>query len=234
MTTQDFKLVSVVLAASLLVACGKKEAPAGEAAAPASTVAAAFAAVDGARIINADAEPGAWLSHGRTYSEQRFSPLEKINLDNVDELGLAWHYKLDVDRATEATPIIVDGVMYVTGAFSIIASMLNSTVAAASAIMRCSPATPASCSRCGPRPPSRIPSATSMTLHPGANPAPGSRQRCVRSNCSPTVAASRWTGSTPSSAARSRVTPRGRGWRPTGPGSSGSVRACGASTIGRG
>jgi quinohemoprotein ethanol dehydrogenase len=123
MTTQDFKLVSVVLAASLLVACGKKEAPAGEAAAPASTAAAAFAAVDGARIINADAEPGAWLSHGRTYSEQRFSPLEKINLDNVDELGLAWHYKLDVDRATEATPIIVDGVMYVTGAFSIVSAL---------------------------------------------------------------------------------------------------------------
>ncbi len=123
MTTQDFKLVSVVPAASLLVACGKKEAPAGEAAAPASTAAAAFAAVDGARIINADAEPGAWLSHGRTYSEQRFSPLEKINLDNVDELGLAWHYKLDVDRATEATPIIVDGVMYVTGAFSIVSAL---------------------------------------------------------------------------------------------------------------
>ena len=36
------------------------------------------------------ANPGSWMSHGRTYSEQRFSPLAKINKDNVGQLGLAW------------------------------------------------------------------------------------------------------------------------------------------------
>ncbi|HEY5567979.1 MAG TPA: hypothetical protein VIM81_12155, partial [Gammaproteobacteria bacterium] len=36
--------------------------------------AATFAAVDGARIVAADTEPGNWLTHGRTYAEQRFSP----------------------------------------------------------------------------------------------------------------------------------------------------------------
>jgi glucose dehydrogenase len=39
--------------------------------------------VDGARIVAADSEPGNWLAHGRTYGEQRFSPLDKINAGNV-------------------------------------------------------------------------------------------------------------------------------------------------------
>ncbi|MBU6156218.1 MAG: PQQ-dependent dehydrogenase, methanol/ethanol family, partial [Alphaproteobacteria bacterium] len=39
--------------------------------------------IDGARIQAADAEPQNWLAHGRTYGEQRFSPLEKINAGNV-------------------------------------------------------------------------------------------------------------------------------------------------------
>ena len=44
---------------------------------------AGTATVDGARIAAADREPGNWLAHGRTYSEQRYSPLEGINADNV-------------------------------------------------------------------------------------------------------------------------------------------------------
>jgi len=78
------------------------------------------AAVDGARIAAADKEPGNWMSTGRTYDEQRFSPLKQVNDGNVDKLGLAWSYKLDIDRGVEATPIVVDGVMYTTGPFSIV------------------------------------------------------------------------------------------------------------------
>jgi quinohemoprotein ethanol dehydrogenase len=74
--------------------------------------------VDGQRIIDADREPGNWMSHGRTYSEQRFSPLKEINDGNIGELGLGWHYDLDTDRGQEATPIVVDGVMYITSAWS--------------------------------------------------------------------------------------------------------------------
>src|SRR5271169_6282060 len=44
------------------------------------------AAVDAARIIAADKEPGNWLSYGRTYSEQRFSPLKQITDQNVNQL----------------------------------------------------------------------------------------------------------------------------------------------------
>ena len=76
--------------------------------------------VDGKRIVAADQEPGNWMSHGRTYDEQRYSPLEQINQQNVGKLGLAWSYKLDLDRGVEATPIVVDGVMYTTGPFSVV------------------------------------------------------------------------------------------------------------------
>ena len=71
--------------------------------------------VDAARLTNADSEPGNWMSTGRTYSGQRFSPLKQINADNVGKLGLAWHYDIkDGKHGQEATPIVVDGVMYVS------------------------------------------------------------------------------------------------------------------------
>ena len=78
------------------------------------------AAVDSARISAADGEPGSWLTHGRTYEEQRFSPLTAIDVSNVGELGLAWTYELRTDRGAEATPIVADGVMYVTSAWSVV------------------------------------------------------------------------------------------------------------------
>lgn len=78
------------------------------------------AQVDGPRIIAADREPGNWMSHGRTYDEQRYSPLDRVNADNIGQLGMAWTTKLDIDSGTEATPLVVDGVMYTTGAFSIV------------------------------------------------------------------------------------------------------------------
>ncbi|NGY05765.1 PQQ-dependent dehydrogenase, methanol/ethanol family [Solimonas terrae] len=68
-------------------------------------------------------DPGAWTSTGRDAAEQRYSPLTQIDQKNVDGLGLAWSYKLDVDRATEATPVVVDGIMYVTGAYSIVSAL---------------------------------------------------------------------------------------------------------------
>lgn len=74
-----------------------------------------------ARIIAEEkADKGNWLAHGRTFNEQRFSPLKQINEQNVPQLGLAWHYDLDINRGVEATPIVVDGVMYTTGAFSFV------------------------------------------------------------------------------------------------------------------
>jgi len=73
---------------------------------------------DTARIAAADREPGNWLTHGRTYGEQRFSPLAAINPRTVKDLGLAWSYDLQMNRGAEATPLVVDGGMYVTSAWS--------------------------------------------------------------------------------------------------------------------
>ena len=74
--------------------------------------------VDGARIVGADNEPGNWLSYGRTYDEQRFSPLTDINDQNAGDLGFAWSYETGTIRGLETTPIVIDGVMYATGSWS--------------------------------------------------------------------------------------------------------------------
>jgi len=74
--------------------------------------------VDDRRILNADLEPENWLAHGRTWSEQRFSPLDQINASTINELALAWYLDLDTNRGQEATPIVVDGVLYSTSAWS--------------------------------------------------------------------------------------------------------------------
>ena len=80
--------------------------------------AATPARVDETRMLQADQEPGNWMSYGRTYSEQRFSPLRQINEQNVGQLGLAWYVDVDGRRGQEATPIVVDGVMYFSTAWS--------------------------------------------------------------------------------------------------------------------
>ena len=64
-------------------------------------------------------EPGGeWLNYGRTYREQRFSPLDNINRDNIGELDLAWSFKFDTARGMEATPIVNNGVIYVSTGWS--------------------------------------------------------------------------------------------------------------------
>ena len=78
------------------------------------------AAVNAARLLAADDEPENWMSYGRTYNEQRFSPLNKVNTANVADLGLAWSYDLVTKRGIEATSLVVDGVMYTTSSWSIV------------------------------------------------------------------------------------------------------------------
>ncbi|WP_221793932.1 PQQ-dependent dehydrogenase, methanol/ethanol family [Aquisediminimonas sediminicola] len=72
----------------------------------------------GARIIAADSEPQNWLSTGRNYQETRFSPLDQINDANVGQLGLAWSFDLDTNRGQESTPLVIDGNIYTTSAWS--------------------------------------------------------------------------------------------------------------------
>jgi PQQ-dependent dehydrogenase (methanol/ethanol family) len=105
-----FCLISICLAA-----CGQPEVVTEN---PDPALSGTVANVNTNRVLSADAEPQNWLVHGRTYDEQRYSPLMQINQENIASLGLAWFYDLPTKRGIEATPIVVDGVMYVTGSWS--------------------------------------------------------------------------------------------------------------------
>jgi len=74
--------------------------------------------IDQQRLDAAASDPDNWLTYGGTYAEQRYSTLDQINEGNVKQLGLAWAVELDTARGQEGTPIVVDGVMYTSTAWS--------------------------------------------------------------------------------------------------------------------
>lgn len=76
--------------------------------------------VDDLMLASANEHSGEWLTHGLNYAEDRYSLLNQINKDNVHTLGLAWTVDLQSKRGLEATPLVADGIMYVTGAWSIV------------------------------------------------------------------------------------------------------------------
>jgi quinohemoprotein ethanol dehydrogenase len=109
--------VGFFLLVGALIACSERSVPIKSVAEDAGPNVAPVELVDAARIINADTTPGEWLSHGRTYSEQRFSPLSQINDDTISDLGLAWYADLPTRRGIETTPLMADGKLYVTGSW---------------------------------------------------------------------------------------------------------------------
>jgi quinohemoprotein ethanol dehydrogenase len=81
---------------------------------------AVTAKIDGA-AIRANAAKGAdWPSYGLDYAETRHSKLAHVTTDNVKDLGLVWSYDLESTRGVEATPVVIDGIMYVTASWSIV------------------------------------------------------------------------------------------------------------------
>ena len=76
---------------------------------------AARGQVDQKRLMAADKHPGEWLTTGRDFGKGHYSPLAQINTKTVDRLGFAWDYHTNTIRGLEATPVVVDGVMYTTG-----------------------------------------------------------------------------------------------------------------------
>ena len=81
---------------------------------------AVTAAVDGASIKANTATSNDWPTIGLDYAETRFSKLNQINTDNVKKLGLVWSYPLESSRGVEATPVVVDGIMYQTASWSVV------------------------------------------------------------------------------------------------------------------
>ena len=76
--------------------------------------------INSERIINANNEPQNWLSHGRDYHEQRFSPLNQINLETINKLQLEWSLDMGTTRGLEATPIVDNGIMFVSSTWSVV------------------------------------------------------------------------------------------------------------------
>lgn len=101
----------------LLAACSEQPEQATEESTPAEK-APSVVSIGAEQIMAADSS--GWLSHGRTYSEQRHSPLSAVNTQTVSDLGLEWSYDLGTSRGIEATPIVSDGMMYVTSTWNIV------------------------------------------------------------------------------------------------------------------
>jgi quinohemoprotein ethanol dehydrogenase len=102
-------LATALLASVLLAACDSKPV------AKAEPTAAPAARIDQGRLQGIAKEPGAWLTTGRDAGKTFYSPLDQINRQTVGRLGFAWELKTGTNRGMEATPIVVDGVMYTSG-----------------------------------------------------------------------------------------------------------------------
>jgi quinohemoprotein ethanol dehydrogenase len=104
---KDLKRLGAVIAVLALAGCGpgKQAADSGSAAGK----------VDLPRLAAADTEAGQWLANGRDIGKSFYSPLEGINRDNASKLGFAWEFQAGTARGMESTPLVVDGVMYVSG-----------------------------------------------------------------------------------------------------------------------
>jgi quinohemoprotein ethanol dehydrogenase len=92
-------LVRIILASTALLACAQVQSA---------------AKVDMKRLLDADREAGQWMSHSRTFDEQYFSPLKQISDQNVSKLGLAWFADLPTNQNVESSPLMIDGVLYLT------------------------------------------------------------------------------------------------------------------------
>ena len=107
-------LLTIIFLGLLASACSKPEPPAAtsETAVPESGTLVNDAAM-------ADEQQGDnWLAFGRTYSEQRFSPLDQVNTSNVSDLSVDWYLDLPGDRGLVSTPLVVDGILYFVGSMN--------------------------------------------------------------------------------------------------------------------
>ncbi|MCZ6463797.1 MAG: PQQ-dependent dehydrogenase, methanol/ethanol family [Proteobacteria bacterium] len=115
------------LCLAIAAGCGSEEgeavaggALAPEAVSPQERIRASTLGVDDARLAAAGSDAANWLTHGRTYAEDRYSPLDLVNAGNVADLRLAWSFPTGLQRGHEATSLVVDGVMYTTGSWSVV------------------------------------------------------------------------------------------------------------------
>ncbi len=114
------RFLTYSLLSALLTACGGGNSASNTTAVEQSIAPAVstFAAVSETRLENAETEPGQWMTYGGTYMEQRYSPLTQLTPETVGQLGLAWYADFGTNRGQESTPLVIDGVLYVSESWS--------------------------------------------------------------------------------------------------------------------
>lgn len=116
MKMQWIAMLSLALAACTPVCAQTQASPKGSEA----HIRAALARIDGTSIRTNGVSTPDWPTYGLDYAETRFSKLEQVNDRNVKDLGLVWSYNLESTRGVESTPLVVDGIMYVTASWSVV------------------------------------------------------------------------------------------------------------------
>jgi quinohemoprotein ethanol dehydrogenase len=106
---------SAMGAFALVLISGCARSPPPPAAATADKV--RYGEIDAARLAAAQRAPDDWLTAGRDVAGTYYSPLADISDKNVQRLGFAWDYHVGSQRGLEATPVVVDGIMYTSGNF---------------------------------------------------------------------------------------------------------------------
>ncbi len=110
LTTLALVLVAAPLSAQQVVPGSLSPQTRGNVAAP------SFSPVTNERLVNSDAEPQNWLHYSGNYYSQRYTQLDQINSENAGDLELQWAFQMTALDRAETTPLVVDGVMFITEA----------------------------------------------------------------------------------------------------------------------
>src|ERR1700757_3186958 len=73
---------------------------------------------DAKRPLDVEKDSANWTTVGGTSDEPHYSPLALLNPSNISQLRLAWYGDFSSNRGQEATPVVVDGVLYTSGSWS--------------------------------------------------------------------------------------------------------------------
>ena len=114
MKKSSFNLISILLL-SALISCKKTQ----HSGSP-DHIKSITNTIDDAKLRGNGKIANDWLTHGGNYQEDRYSSLNQINKSTIDSLGLVWSINFGTTRGLEATPLVVDGIMYLTGTWSMV------------------------------------------------------------------------------------------------------------------
>jgi quinohemoprotein ethanol dehydrogenase len=105
----------LLLGAAVAVMCATVKSNTSAAVDTATTAAARSEIVTSKPLTNGDSGASAWRTGGRDAKQTYYSPLTQIDASNVTTLGLAWSHDLQTTHGLEATPVVINGVMYASG-----------------------------------------------------------------------------------------------------------------------